>query len=240
MKSNNIGLRIEEPCHEEWADMTPDEQGRFCDSCQKSVIDFTHLTDNEILKMISANPNGLCGQFRESQLNRKVVETKLSGKNSKLNALVAGIMVATGAGTLSAQSADTTTYHPTVVIDEKHPTGPVCIRQISNETPEVIVNIIVTDSLNGSPLSNAMIYLPGTKYGAVTDSTGKATLTLPDSLTQEGMLTLMVQRSGFQLRTISIDSDNHSSAPIIARMIAAEKIMMGKPSIYRPEKKPQQ
>lgn len=234
MKSNPIGLRIDEPCNENWASMTPNEQGRYCDSCQKSVIDFTHLTDNEILKMISANPNGLCGQFRESQLNRKVVETKLSGKNSKLNALVAGIMVATGAGTVSAQSTDTTTYHPIVVIDEKHPTGPVCIRTITNETREVVVNVIVMDSLNNIPLRNAFVYLPGSDVRVVTDSTGHATLTIPDSLANE-TITVMVQRSGFERKTISVDSSVRSSTPFIVQLIEEERKFMGKPAFYKPE-----
>ncbi len=236
MKSNPIGLRIDEPCNENWAGMTPNEQGRFCDSCQKSVIDFTHLTDNEILKMISANPNGLCGQFRESQLNRKVVETKLSGKNSRLNALVAGIMVATGAGSLSAQSADTTTYHPTVVIDEKHPTGPVCIRQITEETKEeVVVNVIVTDSVTGIPLTNAVVSLSGGKFAVVTDASGKATLTLPDSLAHE-TITVIVNRSGFERKTFEVDLSNRSSAPILASLTVMERIFMGKPALYPVQK----
>lgn len=239
MKSNHIALRLEEPCHENWDNMTPDEQGRFCGSCQKSVIDFTHLTDNEILKMIASNPQGFCGQFRESQLNRKVIETKLNGGSSKLNAFVAGIMVAVGAGTLSAQSADTSIYHPAVVIDEKHPTGPVCIRQIPDEPAEVVVNILVTDSVHGTPLENAVLYIPGSTFRAVTDSTGKATLTLPDSLAQTTLI-LVVQCAGFKRQTISVDPNNRSSTPIVARMTVAEKIFMGKPAFYNPEKKPQQ
>jgi hypothetical protein len=34
-------LQIPEPCHEDWNKMTPVHKGRFCDSCEKAVVDFT-------------------------------------------------------------------------------------------------------------------------------------------------------------------------------------------------------
>lgn len=43
-----VHLRIPEPCHENWEDMTPNERGRFCQNCQKDVIDFTQATPSEI------------------------------------------------------------------------------------------------------------------------------------------------------------------------------------------------
>ena len=45
MKDQNIIIRIPEPCHEDWNKMTPDTNGKFCGSCQKSVFDFSNKTD---------------------------------------------------------------------------------------------------------------------------------------------------------------------------------------------------
>ena len=34
---------IPEPCHEDWDAMTPEEKGRFCKVCEKSVVDLTAM-----------------------------------------------------------------------------------------------------------------------------------------------------------------------------------------------------
>ena len=55
--------------------MTPVEKGRFCASCQKTVLDFTHLSDNEIIKVVTKNDN-LCARINVSNLNRNLIKTK--------------------------------------------------------------------------------------------------------------------------------------------------------------------
>lgn len=232
---NAIALRLDEPCSQEWSNMTPSEQGRYCDSCQKQVIDFTQLTDNEILQIIAANPNGFCGQFRETQLNRTIVESKLNGGSARLNSLVAGIMVAAGAGTLSAQSTSTPPVQQEVVIDEKHPTGPVCLRQTQNDTSARIVNLTITDDASGVPIANALIFVPGTKFGVTTDSTGKAVLTVPYSIEQDS-LNLVVQSSGHETKRISVSTASPEQSLIVslpAREII--RVFLGKPVLYVPE-----
>ncbi len=42
-------LRIEKPCHENWNNMLPEEQGKFCSKCAKTVMDFTTKTTDEIV-----------------------------------------------------------------------------------------------------------------------------------------------------------------------------------------------
>lgn len=42
-------LRIEKPCHENWNNMLPEEQGKFCMKCAKTVMDFTTKTKDEIV-----------------------------------------------------------------------------------------------------------------------------------------------------------------------------------------------
>lgn len=63
-------LTIPEPCHEKWHRMSKDEKGRFCMACNKQVIDFSNMTDQQIVDyMVSASGN-VCGRFTDTQLNR--------------------------------------------------------------------------------------------------------------------------------------------------------------------------
>lgn len=71
MKDQNIIIRIPEPCHEDWNKMTPDANGKFCGSCQKSVLDFSNKTDEEIKDILMHYKNQkVCGRFKTTQIDR--------------------------------------------------------------------------------------------------------------------------------------------------------------------------
>ncbi|HRH10137.1 MAG TPA: T9SS type A sorting domain-containing protein [Bacteroidia bacterium] len=71
MKDQNIIIRIPEPCHEDWNKMTPDTNGKFCGSCQKSVFDFSNKTDEEIKDILMHyKDQKVCGRFKTTQIDR--------------------------------------------------------------------------------------------------------------------------------------------------------------------------
>lgn len=62
-------ISIPEPCHENWGAMTPNEQGRFCGSCQKTVVDFTHFSAEDIQNYFAKHyGQKVCGRFKNEQL----------------------------------------------------------------------------------------------------------------------------------------------------------------------------
>jgi hypothetical protein len=68
-----VQIHISQPCHENWHNMTPKEQGRFCGSCEKIVVDFSKMSDKEMLNHLSkAVGQPVCGRFANDQLNRKI------------------------------------------------------------------------------------------------------------------------------------------------------------------------
>jgi hypothetical protein len=70
-------VTIPKPCHENWNAMLPVEKGRFCDSCNKTVIDFQAISDAQVQDYIKDNyANKICGQFARNQLHELVVEIK--------------------------------------------------------------------------------------------------------------------------------------------------------------------
>lgn len=67
---NIYAISIPKPCHENWNTMTPKEKGRFCDSCAKTVIDFTKMDIVEIQDFIHQNKESrICGHFKQTQLD---------------------------------------------------------------------------------------------------------------------------------------------------------------------------
>jgi hypothetical protein len=66
-----IQLTIPEQCHEDWDNMSISEKGRFCDLCKKQVVDFSWLSDNQIMQELAQfGADSICGNFKPDQLNR--------------------------------------------------------------------------------------------------------------------------------------------------------------------------
>src|ERR1044071_8769805 len=71
--SKKFELQIPKPCHENWDNMSPVEQGKFCGSCQKQVVDFSNMSDREIAVFFKKPSTGsVCGRFMTDQLNREI------------------------------------------------------------------------------------------------------------------------------------------------------------------------
>lgn len=69
-----LKINIPEPCHENWDAMTPKDQGRFCGSCCKTVVDFTTMSDLEVqMYLINKSGEKICGRFNNTQLDRIVI-----------------------------------------------------------------------------------------------------------------------------------------------------------------------
>ena len=73
MKKNDLQISIPTPCHENWDTMTPTEIGKFCSSCQKEVIDFSRMSDQEIRRILNSSKETPCGRFNTNQLERPLV-----------------------------------------------------------------------------------------------------------------------------------------------------------------------
>jgi hypothetical protein len=71
----SIQLQIPTPCGEDWEHMQPMEKGRHCAHCCKTVVDFTEMSDEAILRYVTELPSGICGRLMPDQLGRKLAPT---------------------------------------------------------------------------------------------------------------------------------------------------------------------
>ncbi|WP_316844434.1 carboxypeptidase-like regulatory domain-containing protein [Pedobacter psychrodurus] len=65
-------IQISNPCQEQWEGMQPHTDGKFCGSCQKSVVDFTHFSDRDLYDWFIKNQNNSCGRLKPAQLDRLI------------------------------------------------------------------------------------------------------------------------------------------------------------------------
>jgi hypothetical protein len=66
-------INITEPCLEDWDKMAPNDNGRFCESCSKNVVDFRNMLPDEIQGYFLTNKN-ICGRFKKSQLDTLTIQ----------------------------------------------------------------------------------------------------------------------------------------------------------------------
>lgn len=61
-------ISIPKPCQENWNTMTPNEKGRFCLSCNKTVVDFSRMKKDEIVSYLENQNKVICGRVRIEDL----------------------------------------------------------------------------------------------------------------------------------------------------------------------------
>lgn len=83
MKTQHFTLSIPEPCSEAWEQMTPCGSGKFCDSCQKTVIDFTDYSEAQIAAFLAdKRGESVCGRFYAAQIEEAVFSYVAPAKKS--------------------------------------------------------------------------------------------------------------------------------------------------------------
>ena len=69
IKKQMLFLSIPKPCHENWDEMSHNEQGAFCKACSKIVVDFTTMNEDEVRNyLFQSRHEKTCGRFRNDQL----------------------------------------------------------------------------------------------------------------------------------------------------------------------------
>ncbi|MEO8771216.1 MAG: hypothetical protein ABI402_14070 [Ferruginibacter sp.] len=71
MPSQIYKISVSKPCHEDWNGMQRVNEGKYCSSCEKTVIDFSLMTDEAVQHyFINNNQAPVCGRFKNTQLDR--------------------------------------------------------------------------------------------------------------------------------------------------------------------------
>jgi carboxypeptidase-like protein len=231
--SKSVNIKVPQPCHENWNNMTPKEQGWFCGSCQTVVVDFTAMSDKEMLDYISkAAGQHACGRFSNDQLNRNI-ETPRKQRLFTW-AYIWNFLLATFLVTDSyAQKQPVVNKKPNVQLPNLSPTvGTFAVDEREHvPSKEISGTIIAQDSKQ--PIAGATIMVQGITRGVVTDSLGRFKIMVDDNTA----ITLEISSVGYETQTLVMNKKK-SWHNIKVIMKGDEAILMGKYGFNIKENKP--
>jgi hypothetical protein len=149
--------------------MTPVQGGSFCDSCQKTVTDFTDMTDDELIAFLQKKPASLCGRFRPRQIKTYMLpeQTGIRTRYTLLKAGVLGAFLLLVSKPVAAQSTPAKNQSSMVQDTEQRE------RTKNKVVKAQYISGIVTDNETGDPMPGVSIVLKGSESGTSTDAQGK-------------------------------------------------------------------
>jgi CarboxypepD_reg-like domain len=218
--SKNLQLHIPVPCNENWNEMTPEKQGKFCLSCQKTVVDFTRMTDYEIIQFFKNTNGNTCGRFYDDQLNKKYeIESKKRLKWFKyfISIMFPALIFANKSysqGMVKKKPATCTS--PTKRVSTERvilgDIGATIFLEPVNSVNGKVINE------NGEAVAGASIMIKGTKEGIAADMDGEFLFSTKQNLP----LKLLVTSVGYEEREVTINGKD-DKLPVIIEM--KQKVM---------------
>ena len=186
-------LQIPEPCHEDWNKMIPGEKGRFCDSCQKTVHDFTGMSDAQLVAFFKKPSTGsLCGRFMDDQLDRNI---EIPGKRIPWLKYFFQFTIPIFLTSLKVQS------QVNLSLKEKSFSTPTLSKTsdvfmvgktlLANDSKKISGRVI-DEQGSGIPFSS--VYIKGTKQGTTCDGAGNFTMEI---FKEEKKTILLVSSIGY-------------------------------------------
>ena len=194
-------ISIQKPCSENWQTMTPADKGRFCATCQKCVVDFTAMTDAEIVRYLNQNKGNNCGRFTPEQLNRD-----LETPNRWTTPLSKWVLASTfSLGFMSPKEGVAAV--PMVQTEKRLALSheEIILQDIENEgvADSLIIRGVVIDSIDGAFLAYVSVVIKGTTIGALTDINGIFALNIPVKY-QHKNIDLTISYVGYTIQEVTI------------------------------------
>jgi hypothetical protein len=180
----SVSLSIPRPCAESWSTFTPTPDGGFCGSCQKTVIDFTRMSDQQILDYLAKKRANTCGRFRADQLKTYTFPEPNSIRPglTLLRAGILGLLLL-----LTSRPAGSKTNVPVMSTVEMTPRAShPGVDGATKSYEERWVKGIVRDE-EGLPLPGVSVIRKGTTQSIQTDASGR--FEFPDTLKKGDVLT---------------------------------------------------
>jgi hypothetical protein len=198
-------ITIPQPCHEQWQNMTDAQGGRYCNSCAKTVVDFTLMSNEQIIDYLT-NTNNVCGRISTPQFNS--VNQQLNYINLPKAGLWKRMILAVSmmASTIYAKGQATPVKAETTQMPSSIPLGKVIVPVNVNYRT---ITGSVADS-KGEPLIGVVV-IAGNNRGT-TDIHGNFRVTIPVKTKK-----IRIAYIGFETQEINVKQNEQQAYKIVLK-----------------------
>ncbi len=204
--------------------MSPTQQGRFCQSCEKEVVSFANQTDAQIVAFFQRSPKKVCGQFRPEQL-RTYTLPQQSLVSPRFKAITIGsllsVMSATAVYGQQQQNKhhgqDQQIFELPITDTERQMLGDVVA--LIADTSHTVQGYI-TDISSGQVLSGATVQIKQTHVQTNAGTDGRFNLEIPVQL-REKAFTVFILKPGYETQERTIIPDQLPTT-INVQLVASE------------------
>lgn len=194
---------IPKPCPVRTQALSPTTAGWHCARCATEVIDFTRLSEAEILAYLAERRGQRVCAAMQAPLVPQPYKQPSGGRRWLLAA----------AAFLGWQSAEAL---------PQLPPGPPALSAATQQGRTTIRGVVLDDSLK-TPVSGAFIFIKGTKYGAVSNEKGEFTFSFSSdwqpAAKGEFLLEISAGHFTFERQLVVVNFKNHlTPAPLTVRL----------------------
>ncbi len=209
MKKTSYRISVASPCHEDWNAMLPEEKGKFCNACQKKVIDFSRMTDHEIASFIHPD-SAICGRFLNSQLDRVIALLPTQNRVPMWKAVALFIWTL-----LLFRHPSAAQVKQVPKTEQLNPTMGKPVYIPAHNHPKILLKGIVKDSFSNKPMGGALVIVYHKQkqiYKTVTDTSGHFKI----AIKYVGEISVGCHISGYE--PVMINHISHSKKDMVFRM----------------------
>jgi len=202
--SKDLHLSVANPCAESWDHMSPKPQGRFCTSCSKTVINFSTMTDLEILDWLAHHAGPVCGRFHPDQINRPLTgqPSKKSGPGRYWNYFIALLLSSSELAAQTQPSKPPTTQQIPFGREGRYLLGDTVMEPEPTSPPAILRGRMVDD--NRQPVPFATILYEENK-GVAADADGCFSIPVANLA---GVRTLSISAAGYVTLKVDVQKLN--------------------------------
>lgn len=229
----NINLSNLKRCNQFWENMPDGEQGRICQKCQNTIIDFRKLSQPQIAAVHLRSKQPVCGLYLPNQLKLPPRRIPIKRQNFLKHIVLSAI---SWCYTITTQAQTTPTEVNTIQVEPDCTTNKTNTAASTNKIAESFIIKGVIRDQNNELLPYVNVYEKNYKIGTTSNFEGEYFLNVTDILDSVNEITLKFTYLGSEPQEFQITRKqfNNSKPYVLDVTLEAGEII----AFYVYEKRP--